>query len=91
MALDSAVAWTRVRSLPLADPRTADLRSLTHLPSTVRLQRPTVLGGMSLGVLWTGSQARVPHALGRVVEDGIAARDGSAPRHRVLRLQVPAS
>jgi ABC-type multidrug transport system fused ATPase/permease subunit len=76
-----------VQSLPLADPGLPDLRSASRFLLRVAwLQRWTVLGGMVFGILWMTSQALVPYVLGRVVDDGIAARDGEALRRWVLVL-----
>ena len=73
--------------MPLADPGRPDLRSAPRfLLRVARLQRWTILGGMAFGILWMTSQALVPYVLGRVVDDGIAARDGDALRRWVLVL-----
>ena len=85
--LRCAVAWTHVQSLPLADPGTPDLRSpLRFLLRVTWLQRWTVLGGMLFGILWMGSSALVPYALGRAIDEGIAARDSDGLRTWVLVL-----
>jgi ABC-type multidrug transport system fused ATPase/permease subunit len=76
-----------VQSLPLADPGVPDLRSASRfLVRVAWLQRWTVFGGMVFGILWMTSQALVPYVLGRVVDDGIAARDGDALRRWVFVL-----
>jgi ABC-type multidrug transport system fused ATPase/permease subunit len=76
-----------VRPLPLADPGAPDLRSpLRFLLRVTWLQRWTVLGGMVFGVLWMTSQALVPYALGRAVDEGIAARDSDGLVRWVLVL-----
>ena len=76
-----------MRTLPLADPGLPDLRSASRFLLRIAwLQRWTVLGGMAFGILWMGSQALVPYVLGRVVDDGIAARDGDELRRWVLVL-----
>jgi ABC-type multidrug transport system fused ATPase/permease subunit len=61
-----------VRSLPLADPGTPDLRSPGRFLLRVAwLQRWTVAGGIAFGVVWMG-------VLGRVIDEGVAARDRDA-------------
>ena len=76
-----------MQRLPLADPGLPDLRSASRfLLRVAALQRWTVLGGMAFGVLWMTSQALVPYVLGRVVDDGIAARDADELRRWVLVL-----
>jgi ABC-type multidrug transport system fused ATPase/permease subunit len=76
-----------VQRLPLADPGLPDLRSAPRVLAGVGwLQRWTVLGGMVFGVLWMISQALVPYVLGRVVDDGIAARNADGLRRWVLVL-----
>ena len=76
-----------MRALPLADPGLPDLRSASRFLLRVAwLQRWTVLGGMAFGILWMTSQALVPYVLGRIVDDGIAARDAEALRGWVLVL-----
>ena len=73
--------------MPLADPGPPDLRSAPRFLLRVAwLQRWTVLGGMVFGILWMTSQALVPYVLGRVVDDGIAARDADELRRWVLVL-----
>lgn len=68
-----------MQPLPLADPGPADLRSpVRFLLRVVRLQRWTVLGGAALGVVWMSSQAFVPYALGRAIDEGVAGEDGDA-------------
>ena len=68
-----------MRTLPLADPGSPDLRSpLSFLLRVAWLQRREVAGGMAFGILWMGSQALVPYVLGRAIDDGIAAQDRDA-------------
>jgi ABC-type multidrug transport system fused ATPase/permease subunit len=68
-----------VRSLPLADPDTPDLRSPGRFLLRVAwLQHWTLLGGIFFGVVWMAGQAFVPFVLGRAIDEGVAARDGDA-------------
>jgi ABC-type multidrug transport system fused ATPase/permease subunit len=68
-----------VQSLPFADPGTPDLRSPARFLLRVTwLQRWTVLGGITFGVLWMACQALVPYALGRAIDEGVAGRDDDA-------------
>ena len=68
-----------VRRLPLADPGTPDVRSPgRYLWWLARGQWWTLLGGMTFGIVWMGSQAVVPAVLGRAIDEGVAARDGDA-------------
>ncbi|MCW2613412.1 MAG: yheI 1 [Frankiales bacterium] len=76
-----------MRTLPLADPGTPDLRSpLRFLLRIARLQRREVAGGVLFGVVWMASQALVPYVLGRAIDDGIAGRDHDALARWVLVL-----
>ena len=66
-----------MKQLPLADPGTPDHRSpARYLWWVARGQKLTLLGGMSFGILWMGSQAFIPAILGKAVDQGVAARDG---------------
>ncbi|MEU0096643.1 ABC transporter ATP-binding protein [Kribbella sp. NPDC006257] len=66
-----------MKQLPLADPGTPDHRSpARYLWWVARGQKSTLLGGMSFGILWMGSQAFIPAILGKAVDQGVAARDG---------------
>jgi len=65
-----------VRSLPLADPGSADHRSPgAFLWWMARGQWRTLLGGMAFGILWMSSQAVLPAVIGRAIDAGVAARD----------------
>ena len=58
--------------LPFADPGTPDTRSATRFLVWVgRQQLSTLLGGVLFGVLWMVSQALMPAAIGRAIQDGI--------------------
>ncbi len=41
-------------------------------------QWATLLGGMAFGILWMGAQAVMPAALGRAIDQGVAAKDTGA-------------
>ncbi|GAA2421017.1 ABC transporter ATP-binding protein [Actinomadura vinacea] len=43
-----------------------------------RAQAATLVGGASLGVVWMLSQALMPAAIGRAIDQGLAARDSGA-------------
>jgi ABC-type multidrug transport system fused ATPase/permease subunit len=65
--------------LPLADPGTPDTRSPARLLVWVgKQQLPTILAGVFFGVLWMVSQALMPFAIGRAIEDGIVEHDNAA-------------
>jgi ABC-type multidrug transport system fused ATPase/permease subunit len=68
-----------VLTLPDTVPVAADLRSPGRfLLSLARRQWRTLVVGMGLGVVWTLAQALTPWAVGRTIDDGVAARDGAA-------------
>lgn len=61
---------------PLPDPGEPDLRSAgRYLGWVARNQRRTIAAGACWGVLWMGTQALSPLALGRALDDGVRARD----------------
>ena len=71
-----------VRLLPLADPGQPDLRSpVRFLGRVLSLQRWTVAGGMTFGILWMGAQALVPFVVGRAIDQGVVGRDTGALLH----------
>lgn len=66
-------------ALPFADPGRPDTRS----PARFLLwlaggQRRLLIFGMIFGTLWMASQALIPAALGKAIDDGIAGRDDRA-------------
>lgn len=66
-------------TLPDAEPITPDLRSPDrYLLRLARLQWPTLLRGVLLGIGWMTCQALLPAVLGRTVDAGVVARDGAA-------------
>jgi ABC-type multidrug transport system fused ATPase/permease subunit len=68
-----------VKRLPLDHPGTADHRSpLRFIWWLAKGQWRTLLGGMAFGIVWMSSQAVMPAVIGRAIDDGVAARDGSA-------------
>ncbi|HYY79328.1 MAG TPA: ABC transporter ATP-binding protein [Actinomycetes bacterium] len=68
-----------MRTLPLADPGTPDLRSPTRLLLWVaRGQLGVLLAGMGFGVLWMGAQAVLPALVGRAIDEGVAGGDAGA-------------
>lgn len=62
-----------MRPLPVGDPGLPDHRSaLRYLLWMARTQLPTLVAAMLLGVVWMGSQALMPAAIGRAVDAGLA-------------------
>ncbi|GAA5147867.1 ABC transporter ATP-binding protein [Nocardioides marinquilinus] len=67
-----------MKRLPLDHPGTADHRSpLRFIWWLAKGQWRTLLGGMAFGIVWMSSQAVMPAVIGRAIDDGVAARDGS--------------
>lgn len=65
-----------MRSLPLSDPGIPDVRSPgRYLWWVTRCQLPTVLGGVSFGILWMVAQSVMPAVIGRAIDEGVAAQD----------------
>ena len=68
-----------MKRLPYDEPGRPDLRSPARLLLWVgRQQKRTLAAGISFGIVWMLSQALLPYALGRAVEDGLAADDTGA-------------
>ncbi|MEU4293986.1 ABC transporter ATP-binding protein [Kribbella sp. NPDC026596] len=68
-----------MKQLPVADPGVPDHRSPTrYLWWVARRQAPTMIGGMTFGILWMAAQAFIPAILGKAIDEGIAAQDGEA-------------
>jgi ABC-type multidrug transport system fused ATPase/permease subunit len=68
-----------MRDLPVPDPGTPDHRSATrYLWWLARLQRRTVLYGMSMGIVWMVSQALMPAVIGSAIDSGVTRRDTTA-------------
>ena len=65
--------------LPFADPGKPDTRSpVRFLVWVGRQQLGTLLGGVFFGVVWMVSQALMPAAIGRAIQDGIVDDDNRA-------------
>lgn len=65
-----------MRSLPLSHPGTPLARTpARYLLWIIRGQRVSVAGGVLFGILWMGSQAFVPAAIGKAIDQGVAGRD----------------
>jgi ABC-type multidrug transport system fused ATPase/permease subunit len=65
--------------LPFTDPGRPDIRSpVRFLLWVARHQVPTLLGGIFFGVIWMVSQALMPAAIGRAIQNGIVAHDNRA-------------
>jgi ABC-type multidrug transport system fused ATPase/permease subunit len=65
--------------LPASNPGTPDTRSPVRLLVWVgRHQLPTLLAGVFFGVSWMVTQALMPFAIGRAIEDGIVEHDNRA-------------
>jgi ABC-type multidrug transport system fused ATPase/permease subunit len=68
-----------VIKLPFADPGKPDTRSpIRFLVWVGRQQLGTLLAGVFFGVLWMVSQALMPAAIGRAIQDGIVDDDSRA-------------
>ncbi|GAA2075731.1 ABC transporter transmembrane domain-containing protein [Actinomadura alba] len=68
-----------MRALPLPDHGEPDHGSpLRYLAWVARAQARPLAGGMALGVVWMLSQALMPAAIGRAVDEGIAGKDTGA-------------
>ena len=68
-----------MRTLPLEDPGTPDLRTpWRFFVRVLKLQRLTIAGGAVFGILWMGSQALFPYVVGRAIDEGIAGHDMTA-------------
>ncbi|HEX5090116.1 MAG TPA: ABC transporter ATP-binding protein [Nocardioides sp.] len=68
-----------MRALPLDHPGTAVHTSPgAFLWWMARGQWKTLLGGMLFGIIWMSCQAVMPAVIGRAIDRGVAAKDGSA-------------
>ena len=68
-----------MKQLPFTDPGRPDTRSATRFLLWIGRQQPGTLAlGMLFGIVWMLSQALLPYALGRAVDDGLAAGDNRA-------------
>ena len=69
----------RLRSLPLPEPGTPDIRSPARLLVWVgRQQLGTLTLGVLFGIAWMVAQALMPFTVGRGIQEGIVDDDGSA-------------
>jgi ABC-type multidrug transport system fused ATPase/permease subunit len=69
----------QVRRLPLDHPGTAAHSSPGgFLWWLARGQWQTLVGGMGFGIVWMSCQAVMPAVIGRAIDRGVAAKDGSA-------------
>ena len=67
-----------MRQLPLDHPGTAAHGSPGRLLWWLaRRQWVTLAGGMGFGIVWMSAQAVIPAVIGRAIDDGVAAKDGS--------------
>jgi ABC-type multidrug transport system fused ATPase/permease subunit len=65
-----------MRSLPLSHPGTPLARTpARYLLWIIRGQWVSVAGGVLFGILWMGSQAFVPAAIGKAIDQGVAGKD----------------
>ncbi len=65
-----------MRQLPLSDPGIPDVRSPgRYLWWVARGQLPTVLGGMTFGIIWMVAQSVMPAIIGRAIDEGVRAED----------------
>ncbi|TDD69614.1 ABC transporter transmembrane domain-containing protein [Actinomadura rubrisoli] len=68
-----------MKSLPEKDPGSPDRRSpARYLLWLLRGQWRSAAGGAALGVLWMLSQALMPAAIGRAIDEGVTAKDEGA-------------
>ncbi|UYM03869.1 ABC transporter ATP-binding protein [Solicola gregarius] len=67
-----------MKTLPLADPGTPDLRSsVRYLLWVIRNQGRTLTLAVSMGIAWMVAQALMPAIIGRAIDQGIASDDMS--------------
>lgn len=68
-----------MKTLPLTDPGTPDLRSpARYLLWIIRSQGRTLVAAVAAGILWMVAQALVPALIGRAIDAGVAGDDMSA-------------
>ena len=68
-----------MRSLPVADPGTPDHRSATRFLLWLAVRTwPSMVAGISWGIVWMVSQALMPAVIGKAVDAGLADRDRGA-------------
>jgi len=65
-----------MRQLPLPDPGTPDARSPGRYLWWVACgQLPTMLGGITFGIVWMVAQSVMPAIIGRAIDEGVRADD----------------
>ncbi len=65
-----------MRSLPQPDPGNPDVRSPgRYLWWTARQQMPTVIGGVSFGIVWMVAQSVMPAVIGKAIDEGVTAKN----------------
>ena len=68
-----------MRSLPVADPGTPDIRSAgRYLWWLANQLRRTLLLGIAAGIVWLAAPALIPAAIGRAIDAGLVGRDSGA-------------
>jgi ABC-type multidrug transport system fused ATPase/permease subunit len=77
--MDDQYGEAQMKQLPFSDPGRPDTRSPGRFLLWIgKCQRGTLALGMTFGVIWMLAQALLPYALGRAVDDGLAAGDNRA-------------
>src|ERR671910_291665 len=77
--MDDQYGEAQMKQLPFSDPGRPDIRSPARFLVWIgTCQRGTLALGMTFGVIWMLAQALLPYALGRAVDDGLAAGDNRA-------------
>ena len=67
-----------MRQLPLADPGVPDVRSPgRYLWWVARGQKPTIIGGVTFGIIWMVAQSVMPAIIGKAIDEGVSADDSS--------------
>jgi ABC-type multidrug transport system fused ATPase/permease subunit len=65
-----------MRSLPLPDPGTPDVRSPGRYLWWVALgQKSTVIGGVAFGIVWMVAQSVMPALIGHAIDEGVRAQN----------------
>ncbi|MDQ3308172.1 MAG: ABC transporter ATP-binding protein/permease [Actinomycetota bacterium] len=65
-----------MRQIPLPDPGTPDVRSPgRYLWWVARGQVPTIVGGVTFGIIWMVAQSVMPAIIGRAIDEGVRADD----------------
>ncbi|WP_030172764.1 ABC transporter ATP-binding protein [Spirillospora albida] len=68
-----------MRPLPEKDPGSPGRRTpARYVLWLLRVQWRTLAGGAALGIVWMLAQALMPAAIGRAIDDGVAAKDTGA-------------